>query len=488
MDLKKKIASALSAAIVLMTSVPALGVSGAAVINGGFIKGDINLDKQVSSADIVAVSQYLAGKSTLTEEELVIADMNDDGIVNIFDQILIKRTVLTIRDIVEIPEETDLTEATDPTESTEPSTEEATTTVTDVTEPSTEVVTTTVTDVTEPSTEEVTTIVTDVTEPSTEEVTTIVTDVTEPSTEEVTTIVTDVTEPSTEVVTTTITDVTEPSTEVVTTIVTDVTEPSTEEVTTTETISLPYEFKIAPDNEDNVESIKFTVVSDKDDIAYNGAVQFIVNGEYSSDYDVVFSNNDSNEFEIKVPENITDPTAITSIKIVKYWQSDETANLALSNVKAVVGGNETDSYEEPAKTADSKTIPLYSIGSNSFWNDGNANLSSECVLPEIKENGTYTAKIVLAEGSNTIEFLALAFDGLSSSDFKDLAFKVKSIKVDDTELETADLSKVSVNTNIEGSTRIYLTDTWTTTKVEAIPSDTSVNQSIEIEFTVSGIE
>ena len=428
MDLKKKIASALSAAIVLMTSVPALGVSGAAVINGGFIKGDINLDKQVSSADIVAVSQYLAGKSTLTEEELVIADMNDDGIVNIFDQILIKRTVLTIRDIVEIPEETDPTEATDPTESTEPSTEEATTTVTDVTEP------------------------------------------------------------STEVVTTTITDVTEPSTEVVTTIVTDVTEPSTEEVTTTETISLPYEFKIAPDNEDNVESIKFTVVSDKDDIAYNGAVQFIVNGEYSSDYDVVFSNNDSNEFEIKVPENITDPTAITSIKIVKYWQSDETANLALSNVKAVIGGNETDSYEEPAKTADSKTIPLYSIGSNSFWNDGNANLSSECVLPEIKENGTYTAKIVLAEGSNTIEFLALAFDGLSSSDFKDLAFKVKSIKVDDTELETADLSKVSVNTNIEGSTRIYLTDTWTTTKVEAIPSDTSVNQSIEIEFTVSGIE
>ena len=445
MDLKKKIASALSAAIVLMTSVPALGVSGAAVINGGFIKGDINLDKQVSSADIVAVSQYLAGKSTLTEEELVIADMNDDGIVNIFDQILIKRTVLTIRDIVEIPEETDPTEATDPTESTEPSTEEATTTVTDVTEPSTEVVTTTVTDVTEPSTEVVTTIVT---------------------------------------------DVTEPSTEVVTTIVTDVTEPSTEEVTTTETISLPYEFKIAPDNEYNVESIKFTVVSDKDDIAYNGAVQFIVNGEYSSDYDVVFSNNDSNEFEIKVPENITDPTAITSIKIVKYWQSDETANLALSNVKAVVGGKETDSYEEPAKTADSKTIPLYSIGSNSFWNDGNANLSSECVLPEIKENGTYTAKIVLAKGSNTIDFLALAFDGLSSSDFKDLAFTVNSIKVDDTELETADLSKVSVTDYIEGSfngTRIYLTDTWTT-KVEAIPSDTSVNQSIEIEFTVSGIE
>ena len=432
MDLKKKIASALSAAIVLMTSVPALGVSGEAVINGGFIKGDINLDKQVSSADIVAVSQYLAGKSTLTEEELVIADMNDDGIVNIFDQILIKRTVLTIRDIVEIPEETDPTEATDPTESTEPSTEVVTTTVTDVTEPSTEVVTTTVT------------------------------------------------------------DVTEPSTEVVTTIVTDVTEPSTEVVTTTETISLPYEFKIAPDNEDNVESIKFTVVADKNDIAYNGAVQFIVNGEYSSDYEVGFSNNDSNEFEIKVPENITDSTAITSIKIVKYWQSDETANLALSNVKAVVGGKETDSYEEPAKTADSKTIPLYSIGSNSFWNNGSENLSSECVLPEIKENGTYTAKIVLAEGSDTIEFLALAFDGLSSSDFKDLAFTVNSIKVDDTELETADLSKVSVNTDyIESSfngTRIYLTDTWTTTKVEAIPSNTSVNQSIEIEFTVSGIE
>lgn len=139
---------------------------------------------------------------------------------------------------------------------------------------------------------------------------------------------------------------------------------------------------------------------------------------------------------------------------------------------------------------DSKTIPLYSIGSNSFWNDGNANLSSECVLPEIKESGTYTAKIVFAEGSDSISFLVLAFDNLSSSDFKDLAFTVNSIKVDGNELETADLSKIQVNTDyIEDSfkgTRIYLTDTWTT-MVEAIPSDTSVNQSIEIEFTVSGI-
>ena len=216
----------------------------------------------------------------------------------------------------------------------------------------------------------------------------------------------------------------------------------------------------------------------------------MVNGEYNPDYEVPFANNKTNEFVINVPEVILNPAEITSIKIVMYWQSDAAANIALSNVKAVINGVETDSYKEPEKTADSKTIPLYSIGSNSFWNDGSENLSSECVLPEIKENGTYTAKIVLAEGSNTIDFLVLAFDNLSSSDFKDLAFTVNSIKVDGNELETADLSKVQVNTDyIEGSfkgTRIYLTDTWTT-MVEAIPSDTSVNQSIEIEFTVSGI-
>jgi hypothetical protein len=506
MDFKKKLAVVLSAATALMSSVPALSVSGAAA---GYIKGDIDGDGKVGASDIVAVSNYITGKGELTADQLIIADMNNDGVVNVFDQMLIRRTVLEIRDVVEVPEETDPTEPT--TEETEPTTEapteaptEAETTLATVTEPVTDVteeVTTEATEVvTTIVTEEVTTVATDVTEEVTTEATEVVTTiVTEEVTTEGTTVVTTagtevVTTIVTEEVTTVATDVTEEVTTVVTTAETEVvttieTEPVTTVVTTTEaavTYAFPYEANIDPENTGEVEGVKFAVSADEG-IVYSGAVQFFVDGEH---FDVNYSNSDAVDGVITVntPDDI-DKTAVTLIKICKYWQSDEEASVVLTDVKVIIDGEETAPYTEPAKTADSAAAMMGVLGSNEFWSVDK--LPEGSVVPTVTENGTYTAKLVLDEGTETVDFLIIALDGLRGEEFADLAITVDSIKVDGEELETADLEAVFINTGYkEGSfngTRIYLTDTWTGTGAAAVPADTEIIKSIEVTFTVSGI-
>ena len=527
MDFKKKLAVVLSAATVLMSAVPALGVSGAAA---GYIKGDIDGDGKVGASDIVAVSNYITGKGELTEEQLIIADMNDDGVVNVFDQMLIRRTVLEIRDVVEVPEVTDPTEPT--TEETEPTTEapteaptEAETTLaTDPTEPATDVteeVTTEATEVvTTIVTEEVTTVATDVTEEvtteATEVVTTIVTEevttagttvVTTAGTEAVTTIVTEevttegtevVTTIATEEVTTVDTDVTEEVTTEGTTVVTTAgtivvttieTEPVTTVVTTTEeavTYAFPYEANIDPENTGSVDGIKFAVSADEG-VVYNGAVQFFVGGE---NFDVEYSSADAADGVVTVntPAAITDPTAVTMIKICKYWQSDDEASVVLTDVKVIIDGEETAPYVEPAKTADSAAVMMGMLGSNQFWSVDD--LAEGSVIPTVTENGTYTAKLVLNQATGSVEFLIIGLDGLKAEDFAGLAITVDEILVDGDVLATADLSKAKVEPyagdGFDG-TRIYLTDTWTGTMAAAVPADTAISSSIEVTFTVSGI-
>ncbi len=523
MDFKKKLAVVLSAATVLMSAVPALSVSGA---NAGYIKGDIDGDGKVGTSDIVAVSNYITGKGELTEDQLIIADMNDDGIVNVFDQMLIRRTVLEIREVVEVPEVTDPTEPT--TEETEPTTEapteaptEAETTLaTDPTEPVTDVteeVTTVATEVvTTIVTEEVTTVATDVTEEvtteATEVVTTIVTEevttegttvVTTAGTEVVTTIVTEevttegttvVTTAGTEVVTTIATEeVTTEGTTVVTTAETEVvttieTEPVTTVVTTTEevvTYAFPYEANIDPENTGDVEGIKFAVSADEG-IVYSGAVQFFVDGEH---FDVNYSNSDAVDGVITVntPDDI-DKTAVTLIKICKYWQSDNEASVVLTDVKVIIDGEETDPYVEPAKTVDSAAAMMGMLGSNEFWSADK--LPEGSVVPTVTKNGTYTAKLVLDKATGSVEFLVVALDGLRGEDFADLEITVDEILVDGEVLATADLSKAVIKGYKEGAfdgTRIYLTDTYIDTGAAVVPTDTVIKNSIEVTFTVSGI-
>lgn len=475
MDFKKKLAVVLSAATVLMSAVPALSVSGA---NAGYIKGDIDGDGKVGTSDIVAVSNYITGKGELTEDQLIIADMNDDGIVNVFDQMLIRRTVLEIREVVEVPEVTDPTEPT--TEETEPTTEAPT-------EAPTEAETTLATDPTEPVTdvtEEVTTVATEVvTTIVTEEVTTVATDVTEEVTTEATEVVTTIV--TEEVTTEGTTVVTTAETEVVTTIET---EPVTTVVTTTEevvTYAFPYEANIDPENTGDVEGIKFAVSADEG-IVYSGAVQFFVDGEH---FDVNYSNSDAVDGVITVntPDDI-DKTAVTLIKICKYWQSDNEASVVLTDVKVIIDGEETDPYVEPAKTVDSAAAMMGMLGSNEFWSADK--LPEGSVVPTVTKNGTYTAKLVLDKATGSVEFLVVALDGLRGEDFADLEITVDEILVDGEVLATADLSKAVIKGYKEGAfdgTRIYLTDTYIDTGAAVVPTDTVIKNSIEVTFTVSGI-
>ncbi|MCI7805378.1 MAG: hypothetical protein MR503_09950, partial [Oscillospiraceae bacterium] len=336
-------------------------------------------------------------------------------------------------------------------------------------------------------TEEVTTVDTDATEEVTTEGTTVVTTagtevVTTIETEPVTTVATDVTE---EVTTEGTTVVTTAETEVVTTIET---EPVTTVVTTTEAnpYAFPYEANIDPANTDSVDGVKFAVSADES-IVYSGAVQFFVDGEH---FDVEYSSADAVDGVITVntPAAITDQTAVTLIKICKYWQSDNEASVVLTDVKVIIDGEETDPYVEPAKTVESAAAIMGMLGSNEFWSVDK--LPEGSVVPTVTENGTYTSKLVLDEGTETVEFLIVALDGLREEDFADLKITVDSIKVDGEVLATADLSKAVIKGYKEGSfdgTRIYLYDTWTGSGAAAVPTDTEIIKSIEVTFTVSGI-
>jgi stress response protein YsnF len=50
------------------------------------IKGDVNGDGEVNVADLVAVSNYMAGDDTVSKEK---ADVNSDGEVNVADLVAI---------------------------------------------------------------------------------------------------------------------------------------------------------------------------------------------------------------------------------------------------------------------------------------------------------------------------------------------------------------------------------------------------------------
>lgn len=52
-----------------------------------YMTGDVNMDKQITSADTLKLSQYLAGTATLSTTALLLADTNQDGVVNMSDKL-----------------------------------------------------------------------------------------------------------------------------------------------------------------------------------------------------------------------------------------------------------------------------------------------------------------------------------------------------------------------------------------------------------------
>ncbi|MGM9599440.1 MAG: dockerin type I domain-containing protein [Faecousia sp.] len=58
------------------------------------IKGDLNGDNIVSSADAVLLSKYLIGIVELTSEQIIAADLNDDGTVSSADAVLLSKLLI----------------------------------------------------------------------------------------------------------------------------------------------------------------------------------------------------------------------------------------------------------------------------------------------------------------------------------------------------------------------------------------------------------
>ena len=101
MKLLKRAVAAVTAALLLPT--PVVSVH-AADDNKPTLKADVNGDFLINSQDMVLLSKYLLGAAELSEEEAVRADYDDDGIVDTFDLIGLRKAY--IRNAMDTPKGT----------------------------------------------------------------------------------------------------------------------------------------------------------------------------------------------------------------------------------------------------------------------------------------------------------------------------------------------------------------------------------------------
>lgn len=57
-------------------------------------KFDINIDFSTNLNDIVFLQKILLHRTTLTADQTQLADLNSDGMINVIDLMLLKRTLL----------------------------------------------------------------------------------------------------------------------------------------------------------------------------------------------------------------------------------------------------------------------------------------------------------------------------------------------------------------------------------------------------------
>ena len=57
-------------------------------------KGDVDCDGQINTADVEVLSRILVSDIKLTDHSGYTADMNNDGVINVFDMILLRRIIL----------------------------------------------------------------------------------------------------------------------------------------------------------------------------------------------------------------------------------------------------------------------------------------------------------------------------------------------------------------------------------------------------------
>lgn len=136
----------------------------------------------------------------------------------------------------------------------------------------------------------------------------------------------------------------------------------------------------------------------------------------------------------------------------------------------------------PAVIADDiyKTIVKGQAGQNQLES------LTDAELPVITGNATYSAYLPL-EKTKTVEYLVVDIDGLNKTAYEQLAVTVDKIRIDGAEIKMS--ASPSIDTQYEdgdfNGTRIYIADE---SDYSFLPTKTSVNESIEIIFTVSGMK
>jgi hypothetical protein len=78
-----------AAALTAVFTASALVMSASAAAHN--YRGDINRDDKVDGTDVVYLQKYIANKSYISDKNLVYADVNGDGNINVIDLILLKR-------------------------------------------------------------------------------------------------------------------------------------------------------------------------------------------------------------------------------------------------------------------------------------------------------------------------------------------------------------------------------------------------------------
>lgn len=143
------------------------------------------------------------------------------------------------------------------------------------------------------------------------------------------------------------------------------------------------------------------------------------------------------------------------------------------------------------------------MGSYNYWGDADHSDDIVSTPAEItSDGGQYTASwSITGDGTGSIEFLILEFDAnseyfITTDTYPDMKITVDSVKVDGTDIGykmTDGVIDAAHYENDKGSTRVYLTDTWSVSplgknNVNDIAKDTTVLQSIEVTFTISNLE
>lgn len=88
--MKKKII--LSAVLSLIFSISSGSIASSSADTG--VRGDINGDMKLTFADYAAFSKYYVGRVMLPDSAIAKADLDENGIINIADAVLLKSSIM----------------------------------------------------------------------------------------------------------------------------------------------------------------------------------------------------------------------------------------------------------------------------------------------------------------------------------------------------------------------------------------------------------